>query len=365
MARAIELARRAENQTEPNPMVGALLVSGTGEILSEGWHHLAGKPHAEVNALADWDQVPADSTLYVTLEPCNHQGRTPPCTQLILEKGVKNLVVGSLDPNPQMSGKSLDWLRSQGVAVQQGPLAQACYALNRVFNKQMLQKLPYVSAKAAVSLDGRIATATGQSQWITGPEARAAGHRLRSAHQAIGVGAATLNQDDPQLTDRHSDRPRNPVQVVFSTLGELNPSARFFQPREGVRKVILLGSRVLPARVREFEALGVDCLVASTPQIPPRWALEQLFGLGLVSLLLEGGAALIAGFLKADMVDRWCLFYAGLVMGQSSAPGFAGDAGLGQNLSDLPRWHLGGVERLGPDLGLEYYRRIEDVYRID
>lgn len=364
MARAIELALRAENQTEPNPMVGALLVSAEGEVLAEGWHERAGGPHAEVNALKDFDQAPPGATLYVTLEPCNHQGKTPPCTELILAKKVKNLVVGTLDPNPQMGGKSLELLRAKGVDVRSGVLAERAFAINRVFNKQITTGLPYVTLKAAASLDGRIATETGQSQWITGPQARARGHRLRSEHLAIAVGAATLNQDDPQLTDRTSAEPRQPVRVVFSAKGQLNLQAQFFKP-QGSRRLALLGSEVPSAQIKAFEACGVECFVAPSAQVEPRWALELLHRQGLVSLLIEGGAGLAAGFLRGDMVDRMSLFYAGLVMGQKAAPGFAAGAGEGLELGDLPRWYLGLTEPVGSDLHLEFFRRIEDVYRID
>ena len=363
MAKAITLAKKTLDQTEPNPAVGAVLVSSTGELLGEGWHERAGAPHAEVKALEAFEQVPAGATLYVTLEPCNHQGRTPPCTQLLLKKKVRRLVVGCLDPNPKMQGQSLAYLEAQGLAVTSGILAPACTALNRVFNKHITTGLPYVTAKAAVTLDGRIATPTGESQWITGPEAREYGHLLRSQHQGIMVGRKTLNQDNPRLTDRTSPHPRQPAQIVFASTGELSPHLHFMAPKSE-RRFVVIGNRTPQARREELQARGIELLVADQSIPDPQWALQQLYRHGLVSLLLEGGAGLWAGFLARNLIDRICLFVAPKIMAQPQAPGFAGDLGA-LGLAELPSFYFGPTRALGPDLLVELFQRKEDVYRLD
>ncbi|OGH02025.1 MAG: riboflavin biosynthesis protein RibD [Candidatus Lambdaproteobacteria bacterium RIFOXYD1_FULL_56_27] len=363
MAKAITLAEKTLDQTEPNPAVGALLVSAAGELLGEGWHERAGAPHAEVKALEAFDQVPEGATLYVTLEPCNHQGRTPPCTQLLLQKKVRRLVVGCLDPNPKMQGQSLAYLKAQGLEVVSGVLAPACTSLNRVFNKHITTGLPYVTAKAAVTLDGKIATALGQSQWITGPEARAFGHRLRSQHQGILVGRKTLNQDNPRLTDRCSPHPRQPAQVVFASTGAFAYGLHFLDPQPQ-RRFVVVGNQAGKARLEALEAQGILVLVADQAVPDPKWALQQLYRQGLVSLLLEGGAGLWAGFLGQNLIDRICLFVAPKIMGQPAAPGFAGDLGA-LGLAQLPSFHFGPTRVLGSDLLLELFQRKEDVYRLD
>ena len=358
MRRALSLALEAQNQTLPNPMVGAVLVSGQGELLSQGWHKQAGGPHAEVEALEPFNQVPADATLYVTLEPCNHQGRTGPCTDLLLKKGVKQLKVGTLDPNPKMQGQSVAYLESQGVQVETGIFEGPCRAINRIFNKHITTGLPYVTAKAAVTLDGKIANAIGASKWITGPESRAFGHQLRSSYQAIAVGAETLRVDNPRLTDRQSPSPRQPDRVVFSGSGTFNTKLDFFVSEE-TRRFLFLGRTAQIPKVT-----GITCFQSKEPWFDPTEALKHLYQAGICSLLLEGGSGLLAGFLAADRVDQLAIFYTPNIMGQPRAPGFAGDLGpLG--LDQLPSFYFGKTLRLGEDLMIEAFKRSEDVYRID
>ena len=210
MAKAIKLALKANNQTEPNPIVGSLLVDEHGKILTKGYHKKAGAPHAEVEALKQFITVPENSTLFITLEPCCHYGKTPPCTEMLLKKKVRNLVVGTLDPNPQVAGKGIEFLKNRGVKVVTGILENQCLEINRVFNKHIVHKIPFIAAKAAITLDGKIAMPSGESQWITGEKARAEGHLLRSQFQAIAIGNNTLKIDNPQLTDRVSKKPRQP-----------------------------------------------------------------------------------------------------------------------------------------------------------
>ena len=363
MQYAIDLALQAEHQTAPNPMVGSVLVSRDGEILSQGWHEKAGGPHAEVNALLAFDVVPPDSTLYVTLEPCNHQGRTGACTDLLLRKQVKKLVVGTLDPNPQMSGQSVAALRRAGLVVKTGVLQDRCYAINRVFNKHITTQLPYITAKAAITLDGKIATTTGESQWITGPEARAFGHQLRSEHQAIAIGRGTLVADNPRLTNRNSGEHRQPDQVLFSNHLAWQGEFNFLQPKTG-RHFLVTGSQAAPDKIEAFCAAGGQLIQSTEAEVTVVWALEKLYEQGITSLLLEGGSGLFASFLRENLIDRMCLFIAPRVMSQPEAPGFAGDIG-GRALADIPGFRFGPVRPLGADLLIELFLRESDVYRVD
>jgi len=363
MLRAIALAQQAEFQTEPNPMVGSVLVSGSGDILGEGWHQAAGLPHAEVNSLMNFETVPPDSTLYVTLEPCNHQGRTPACTSLLLQKQVKHLVVGALDPNPQMSGRSIELLRDAGVQVETGLMGEACHAINRVFNKHITTKRPYVTAKVAITLDGKIATATGESQWITGAEAREYGHKLRSEHQGIAIGRGTLVADNPRLTNRNPGAPRQPAQILFSSSLDWPGGLAFFEPKKQPRYLVTKNNPPL-GPLKKAQDLGVKTLVSDQPDPPVSWALDQLYQEGITSLLIEGGSGLLAGFLKENLVDRICAFVSPRIMGQPSAPSFSGEIGT-RSLADIPEFHFAETQALGKDLLVELYLRETDVYRVD
>jgi len=362
MRRAIELAAKAYQQTDPNPMVGAVLVKADGRILSEGYHQAAGLPHAEVIALQPFSEVPADAVLVVTLEPCAHHGRTPPCTDLIIRKKVRQLVIGCVDPNPRVAGAGIRRLRAHGVQVQVGVCEEACRNLNRVFNKHIVSHLPYVTLKAAVSLDGKIAMPGGESRWITGELARQRGHQLRSQHQAIAVGSGTLNSDNPRLNDRVSPQPRQPVRVVFAGSSALDLQSWFVRENTG-RRILLAGQETPPEVLARIKTAGVEVWVDEAPKPRIGWGLARLYQEGLCSLLLEGGATLTAAFLKEKMVDRICLFVSGKIIGRREAPTWSGELGH-KVLADVSAVRFGEVESLGDDLLIHGYFQHSLIDRI-
>lgn len=353
MQQAIDLALKALNQTDPNPMVGAVLVNQAGVVLGQGYHRKAGTPHAEVEALEKYQSVPEGSILFVTLEPCNFFGKTPPCTELILKKQVRQVVVGCRDPNPRVSGKGIERLRSSGVRVYEGVLETECRNLNRVFNKHITTHLPYITVKAAMSIDGKTAMASGESQWITGEDARKLGQRLRSSHQAIAVGSKTLTNDNPQLTDRASIVPRQPQRIVFSSCGII-PIDSHFIIRSDTRRYVIAGNGIKPEVVKTLESKGLRVLVGADARPEIQWALKMLYQEGICSLLVEGGAELTASFIKAKMIDQVYLFVSGKIIGSNQAPAWSGETGI-ISLKDVPQLSFDRIEKIGEDLLIVSY----------
>jgi len=349
MQRAIALALKGKQQTDPNPMVGAILVSQDGTILGEGYHERAGMPHAEVMALQDLETAPANSTLFVTLEPCCHHGKTPPCTDLLIAKKVGKVVIGTLDPNPLVAGQGFEKLRAHGIEVLAGICEKECREINRVFNKHILTGLPFISLKAAASLDGKIAMATGESRWITGEESRKSGHQLRSQHQAIIVGANTLRKDNPRLNDRVSRQPKNPSMVLFSSDGNLPLESNFFQERERER-IIFTGNKAEKSTVETLQKAGVSVYQTDTKYPSPVWALALLYKKhGICSALVEGGGELIASFIREGLADCLHLFLSGKIIGDAAAPNWCDHLGI-EKLADVPQLTIAETERLGDDL---------------
>jgi diaminohydroxyphosphoribosylaminopyrimidine deaminase/5-amino-6-(5-phosphoribosylamino)uracil reductase len=320
MRRCLALARQAEGRTAPNPMVGCVIVNDAGEILAEGFHRAPGQDHAEVDALRKLpDRRAPGATMIVNLEPCDHHGRTPPCTEAVLRSGVRRVIVGMVDPNPIVAGMGLRRLSAAGVEVVLGVEESACRALNAPYLLALSERRPWVTVKAAVSLDGRVADAFGRSQWITGEAARLEGHRLRNLHDAVMVGSGTLLADDPSLNTR-LDGGRDAVPVLVDTQLRVTPSARVMSA--GRRPVVLCAddapARELPAdvvRVPRAEG-GVDL----------RAGLTALAARGVHSVLVEGGAGLNRGLLNAGLVDRLCLIVAPMVL--AGGLGFVGGAPL-------------------------------------
>lgn len=348
MLRAVELALKAQFETEPNPLVGAVLVDQSGHIISEGYHHKAGSPHAEVEALKDFEEVPDNCILFVTLEPCNFHGKTPPCTELILQKKVKTVVVGCKDPNPRVSGNGISFLRDHGVQVIWGICEETCKKINRVFNKHIVTKMPYITVKTAMSLDGKISMASGESQWITGQQAREQGHRLRSQHQAIAVGRQTLFSDNPRLTDRISSKPKQPVRVVFSSKGLIPADSQFTSDRS-TKRILITGNEIEKSEVTQLKSLGIQVLATESRQPEIRSALKLLYQEGICSMLVEGGAELISSFLRENLIDQYYLFVSGKVIGDQMAPSWSGNTGI-EKLANVPVIKFDHFESIGEDL---------------
>jgi diaminohydroxyphosphoribosylaminopyrimidine deaminase/5-amino-6-(5-phosphoribosylamino)uracil reductase len=354
MRRALALAARGRGTTSPNPMVGAVITRG-GRVLAEGFHRQAGGPHAEVDALARLGRRNArGATLYVTLEPCCHVGRTGPCTEAILAAGVGRVVVGARDPNPLVDGRGVARLRRAGVRVDVGCLARECAALNAAWATWIAAGRPRVTLKVAESLDGFIADGRRRARrapvWITGEEARAAAHELRAAHDAVLVGSGTVLADDPRLTVRlpgARGRAKGPLPVRVVLDGRLRtpPDAKVLQ---GGAPTIVLTARARGARARALVAAGADVVEIAAPRgrLSLDAALAALAARGIQSVLLEGGAQIHGAFIAAGLVDQVAFFLAPLVMGGgvpvSSAPARGVPAGL--RLGPL------SVRRVGADV---------------
>jgi diaminohydroxyphosphoribosylaminopyrimidine deaminase/5-amino-6-(5-phosphoribosylamino)uracil reductase len=354
MQRALELAERGRGLTSPNPMVGAVLVSAEGEIVAEGFHRQAGAPHAETEALVAAGGRAPGATLYVTLEPCAHQGRTPPCAPAVVAGGVARVVVALQDPNPRVAGRGLDALRQAGIAVTVGVLAAAAAAQNRAFLTAMRERRPHVTLKGAMTLDGKIADSQGASRWITGEAARARAHRLRSEADAIAVGIGTAIRDDPELTVRlERSWPREPYRVVLDPGARTPPAARLIRAATPARALIAVADVAPTDRTERLEATGATVLRCPTRdgRIELGAFVSQLFAREVLALLVEGGGETHAAFLEAGLVDRVAVFVAPLLLGGREATSLVG--GPGRDLEEAVRLGPLSVTALGDDLLVE------------
>ena len=326
MGLAIDEARRG--RTSPNPRVGAVLVRG-GEIIATGFHREAGAAHAEIDAIANATGSLTDSTLYVTLEPCNHHGRTGPCTEAILDAGVGRVVIGCRDPAPHVAG-ALERLRSAGVEVDVGLLEAECTALVADFSKHIRTGLPFITLKAAITLDGKIATRAGDSKWITGEDARTEAHRLRDDSDAILVGIGTVLADDPALTVRHVEG-RDPIRVVLDADLRTPDSAAVLDPsgKSEARTLVFHADDLAAAPKEALSRDGVE-LIAVPRDDRGVDLLEVLKVLGardIMRVLVEGGAQVHGSFVDLGLADRAALFIAPRIIGSADAPSFAAGSG--------------------------------------
>ena len=342
MRLALRLARRGYGSTSPNPMVGAVLVKA-GKIIGRGWHHRAGEPHGEIEAIQDAAKRGNNAkgaTLYVTLEPCSTHGRTPPCTEAILKAGIKQVIIGATDPNPQHRGRGFEILKCAGVSVTGGVLAEECEQLNEAFNHWIVDRTPFVTVKAAMTLDGKIATATGESKWITGEKARAYAMKLRQGADAILVGINTILADDPSLTVRSlkskvqppsSKALRRSGSLKLGTGHKLRRIVLDSQARTPLKATVvsddyaslttIVVSRSAPAKRVEALSKRVNVLVApqSGPNLDLRWLLRRLGSENVTSLLVEGGGEVNASFLLQGLAQRVAFFYAPKILGGRDA----------------------------------------------
>jgi diaminohydroxyphosphoribosylaminopyrimidine deaminase / 5-amino-6-(5-phosphoribosylamino)uracil reductase len=322
LARAIELAEGGRGRTTPNPLVGAVVVAGD-EVIGEGFHTAYGKLHAEREALADCaGSDTRGATLYVSLEPCCHHGQTPPCTDAILEAGIARVVVGSDDPTEKAAGRGLGILRDEGVevVVAEGELAARARLLNQPFRKHARTGRPFVRFKSAMTLDGKVATRTGDSKWISGEASRAVGHRWRADCDAVAVGIGTALADDPLLTSRVDGVHRQPRRIVFDSEARLPLDSQLVRGAAELPLTVVI-SRAAPRLAADaLEVAGAEVIVATGENEPARVrsALAQIGATGITSILLEGGPHLAGAFLDAGEVDEIRLFLAPVVLGGSS-----------------------------------------------
>lgn len=350
---ALDEAAKGLGRTSPNPSVGAVLVKG-GRIIAKGYTQPAGQAHAEVMALAAAGARARGADLYTTLEPCNHYGRTPPCTLAILEAGVRRVISASSDPNPLVSGKGVARLRRHGVEVRTGVLKDEADRLNRPFFKAIRTRMPYVTLKAAVTLDGKLATATGDSRWVTGPVAREWVHRLRDRVDVILVGANTVRKDDPQLTARlPSGRGKDPVRVVVDSRLSLKPSHAVFTQRSSAKTVVATLEDPTGRRARRFTEQGVEVwqVREKRGRVDLKALLSRLASQGLNHVLVEGGAEMYGSFLRDKLADELALFLAPKLIG-SQGISWSGELGV-KLMSQALLLKDVTFEQLGEDLLLQ------------
>jgi diaminohydroxyphosphoribosylaminopyrimidine deaminase/5-amino-6-(5-phosphoribosylamino)uracil reductase len=388
MRLALRFARRGYGTTSPNPMVGAVLVKG-GKIIGRGWHRRAGLPHAEIEALRDARKRGHSSrgaTLYVTLEPCSTQGRTPPCTDAIIAAGLKHVVVGAIDPNPKHSGRALKILRREGIEVDwwgerprepksklkhgssgvspRWEIADECARLNEAFNYWIVHRTPFVTVKAAMTLDGKIATASGESKWITGGKARAYGMKLRQGHDAILAGINTVLTDDPGLTfrrgrgeGRKQAEEKQLRRIILDTRARTPLTAKVVSDEQAALTTIVVSRRAPKNRVAAL-AIKASVLIAPLSRAPTahrgsrinlRWLLRKLGSENVTSLLVEGGGEVNASFLLGGLAQRVAFFYAPKILGGRDARKAVAGEGV-ERLEEIVELYDVRWRRLGPDL---------------
>ncbi len=355
MRRALELAERGRGRVSPNPLVGAVLVRD-GEVIGEGFHAELGGAHAEVAALEacrKQGRDPSGATMYVTLEPCAHHGRTPPCTDALLDANVSRVVIGCDDPSEKASGRGPGILRDGGVEVElaEGEEATAARLLNQAFRKHARTGRPLVTMKSAISLDGRVATASGDSKWISGDASRELVHRWRAETDAVCVGIGTVLADDPLLTARDLDPPAagQPTRVVFDSGARLSLDSKLIASLDEAALILVVSASATPDRVDALREAGAETIAFDgTPPDRVRAALAELGRRQVTSLMLEGGPTLAASFLAAGEIDELRLFIAPLLLGADARPLLAGE-GAGA-VADATRALAVDFDRSGEDL---------------
>ena len=364
MRLALRLARRGYGATSPNPLVGAVLVKD-GKIIGRGWHRRAGLPHAEIEALLDAQKngnAPRGATLYVTLEPCCTHGRTPPCTDAIISAGIKKVVVGATDPNPQHAGKGFKILQRAGIEVVHRILAEECAKINEAFNHWIFQRTPFVTVKAAMTLDGKIATASGESKWITGEKARAHGMKLRQGSDAILVGINTILADDSSLTFRkkrkaESGKRKQLRRIILDSLARTPLTAKVVTDEFAALTTIIVSKdapnmrvTALSKRVNVIVAPSANSkLKAKNLKLDLKWLLKILGSENVTSLLVEGGGEVNASFLLGGLAQRVAFIYAPKILGGRDArKGVAGDGA--KSLGEVIQLREVEWRKLGEDL---------------
>jgi diaminohydroxyphosphoribosylaminopyrimidine deaminase/5-amino-6-(5-phosphoribosylamino)uracil reductase len=349
MRRCLELARKASGKTAPNPMVGAVVVRDR-QIVGEGYHPGAGQPHAEVFALREAGQLARGATIYVSLEPCNHYGRTPPCTDAVIAAGVAKVVVGMVDPNPLVSGAGIEKLRSAGIEVVVGVEQEACQKLNEAFVHRVIYKRPFGILKYAMTLDGKIASTKGHSSWITDLAARGVVHQLRAACDAVIVGGNTVRFDNPHLTS-HQVEARNPLRVVMSRSLDLPETAYLWETEEAAT-VVLTEVGANPDLQKLLLRKGVN--VVELDSLTPARVMTYLYDLGFLSVLWECGGTLAARAIADGAVQKVMAFIAPKIIGGDVAPSPVGDLGL-QKMTEALTLERISWRSIGPDCLMEGY----------
>ncbi len=358
MRRALALAELARGRTSPNPLVGAVVVQG-GEIVGEGYHQAAGGAHAEVHAINRAGAAARGGTLYVTLEPCAHYGRTPPCTEAIIRAGISRVFAAHVDPNPEVGGKGIQKLEAAGLRVHVGLCEPEARRLNEIFIKYIRTNQPFVILKSAMSLDGKIATVSGESKWISSEASRLRGHEIRDEVDAILVGVNTLINDNPSLMTRLPGRDgKDPVRIIVDSECRAPLKARVFHPNSDAHTVIATTKRASKERLTRLEAIGARVLAVEEKgnRVCLSSLMQTLGCQGITSVLIEGGAEVNASALESGIVDKVMFFIAPKIIGGTDAPGPIGGEGI-QHLAEAYKLRDMTVEPIDGDILVEGYLR--------
>jgi diaminohydroxyphosphoribosylaminopyrimidine deaminase/5-amino-6-(5-phosphoribosylamino)uracil reductase len=357
MRTALRLAKRGLGRTSPNPAVGAVIVRD-GQIVAKGYHKRAGEDHAEIVALKEIDaEARATDTLYVTLEPCNHAGKTPPCTAAIHRSGLRRVVIGMADPNPKVTGGGCGYLERAGIEVKLGVLEAECRRLNEAFVKYVTSGRPFVSAKLALTLDGWIATSTGHSRWISNEQSRRFVHRLRDKTDGVMVGVGTVTTDDPMLTTRIGRfKGKDPVRVVVDTHLRIPAEAKVLKLESRAETLVVAGTDVPPERVERVSTPGVSIVQAPTRQgrIDLVALMPMLGKMQLASVMVEGGSTLIGSLIRDRLIDKFYIFTAPKILGGSDGIAMASGSGP-LRMDECLRLKDIAVRRMGDDVLISGY----------
>lgn len=358
MTGALSLAAQGAGRTSPNPLVGAVIVGPDGAVAGRGWHERADAPHAEIAALGEAGGRARGATLYINLEPCAHQGKTPPCAPEVVRAGISRVVAAIEDPDPRVAGRGFQILRDGGVAVESGLMALEAARLNEAFISSVLNGRPFVTLKMAMSLDGRIATRGGQSRWITGEASRALSHEFRDRIDAILIGVETLLKDDPLLTARPQGKEGKPlIRIVLDSHLRTPPAARALPPDRGVATIIAALKGSDPQSAEKLEKTGAEVLFLN-PGPDGRVALAPLLAAlaerGVRHLLVEGGGQVHGSFLGQGLADRVMAFIAPMIIGDDAAPGAVSGEGAAE-LSMAPKLSHVEHEKIGDDILIQGY----------
>ncbi|ASF40958.1 bifunctional diaminohydroxyphosphoribosylaminopyrimidine deaminase/5-amino-6-(5-phosphoribosylamino)uracil reductase [Halobacillus halophilus] len=362
MKTAIQMAGETVGQTSPNPSVGAIVIKDN-ELVGLGVHVKAGEAHAEVHALQMAGEKAKGAEIYVTLEPCSHYGKTPPCAKAIIDAGIKRVVIASHDPNPEVSGKGINMMREAGIEVETNVLTEEADRLNKDFFHFIQTGEPYVRLKAAMSLDGKIATSTGESQWITGKEAREDGHTYRHISDAILVGIQTVLSDDPTLTTRIEGKGNNPIRVVFDSNLRIPLSSKLIQNQEAPTW-IFTGKHASKNMVQKLQDVDhIRVIQQDVDQIDIHQALQYLGEQKVTSLLVEGGGTIADAFVRAGKVEETITYIAPKLIGGKDASSPVAGKGISE-LKNVPDYQVVSNEQIGEDIKIVSVRRREiNVYR--
>ncbi len=367
MQMALSLAAKGRGRTLPNPMVGAVVMRD-GRVVGRGWHASFGGPHAEVNALDEAGEAARGATLFVTLEPCNHTGKTPPCTQRILSAGIMRVVVATPDPNPDVAGGGNAYLKAQGLEVKTGVCEEEALRLNEAFNHYVKIRRPFVTLKCAATLDGRIATRSGDARWVTGEASRRYVHEMRHETAAIMVGIGTVRADNPSLTTRLAGGDGvDPARIILDTRLTIDPRAKVLQQASTAPTIVVTGPAPAVEQREAVQSAGGRLLAAPLDKgrIDLGWLMDQLGAMGMASLLIEGGGLVAGAALRAGIVDKLCLFYAPKLLGGEDGVPICGGQGALRMKDSLPV-RIETIHRFDDDFMVEAYpKRLLPLPRVD